>query len=177
MAIRPLTLDQVLDVERDIADVTRYLMLFGKIPGSTDSSGLTVKCYDTQAPGVVNQSYDVRMGGHAVNFRGAIDFGGHMSFAFYVDGNGDTLEQIQSWHERVVGTQSGNSAGYVDDYAVTATLCMFDSAGEEYCRYTIYRLYPTDIQAITLSSGGSQAVAVNVNCRFAYHATSTRTLL
>lgn len=174
---RPLALSQALGIVHDIADASRYSILFGSIPGAVDSRPLTVQCFQAEAPGIQNQMYTATVGGHTLNFRGRIEFGNQMTFAFYVDGNGDAMSILQNWHEQVVGTETGDSQGYIDDYSVDPTLSLFDTTGREYATYKIYRLYPINVAQIQLDGGNSSAMVCQVTCAFTYHESSTRQTL
>ena len=175
--VAPITLSEVLSIVNDVADASRYLLLLGSIPGSGESSSLSIKCFQAELPGIGNQAYDATMSGHTVNFRGRVVFTQTMSCAFYVDGNGDTLRRLQQWHENVAGTESGNSQGYVDDYAVDATLISFDTTGKEYNRYTVYRVYPDNVPPSNVDGGNSQAAMIQVSFKYCYHESTVRQLL
>lgn len=172
--VAPIKLSQVLSVVNDVADQSRYLLLLGSLPGTGDSTELSIKCFQAELPGISNQAYDATMSGHTVNFRGRTVFTQTFQAAFYVDGNADTLRRLQIWHEIVAGTESGNSEGYVDDYSVDAVLVQFDTTGREYNRYTIYRLYPDNLAPQNVDGSNSQAAMVNIACKYTFHTSTAR---
>ena len=169
---QPVRLSQVLAVP-DIMDINRYLLYFGSIPGGGDAQSLSLKCFSASMPQWTNQAYDVHLGGHNLNFRGKRDFSQQLAVGFYEDRTGDSLRRLRTWHEMVVGTESGNSAGYIDDYSVPCRLDTFDTAGAIVHTHDIFRCYPFSIQELNLDSQASAPMQVMVDFRFTWFKSNT----
>lgn len=171
MAAVPSTLDNVLALP-DILDAQRFLLIVGDIPGSSFDETFSFKVSSFSIPGTSNEAFDVNLGGGQLNFRGRRLYGTTLSLTMYEDSQGNTLRPLREWMERIAGSQSGNSEGYVDDYSVTAQLSQFDTTGKEVARYLIHRFYPNDIPEVSLSAESSQAMQINCSFRMTFFTSS-----
>ena len=169
----PIALNDVLGIP-DILDASRFLMLFGQVPGGgSDTRHLSIKAFNVTMPGVNSEAFEAVMGGRSVNFRGRRVYNNPVSLSFYEDSRMQTLTTLRTWMEYVVGTQSGNSVGYVDDYSVDASLIIFDTTGARVAQHTIYRVYPVDIGEVSLSSESSTSLQITAQFRFTYFLADT----
>jgi hypothetical protein len=171
MAVVPSTLDNVLALP-DILDAQRFLLIVGDIPGSAFDETLSFKVSAFSIPGTSNEAFDVNLGGGQLNFRGRRLYATTISLTMFEDSQGNTLRPLREWMERVAGSQSNNSQGYIDTYSVTAQLSQFDTTGREVARYLIHRFYPQDIPETSLSAESSQALQINCSFRMTYFTSS-----
>lgn len=169
---RPISLSDALSIP-DLLDQSRYTLYLGQIPGSGDSRDLTIKCFMATTPGMANEAFEAVLGGHQVNFRGRMLLNQTLTFSFYEDSRMNTLTKLRTWHEYVVGTESGNSQGYVDDYSVDAQLAVYDTVGLLVGNHIIYRLYPNDVPEIQQSGESSSAMQINASFKFTYMLANT----
>lgn len=151
----------------DTLDVIAYEMLFGNIPGGGNSKGLNLRSTDTNIPGISNESFTSTVHGHTRNFRGRPMFSGTWSTTFIETVDGFTLRTIRRWHERVAGVESGNSAGYLSQYSVTAKLIVYDTTGKKVNHYILEEVYPQDLPDVQLSGEASAAMKVPVTWKYA----------
>lgn len=172
----PITLQEVVALP-DILDQTRFTLDFGSIPGGGDSNGLLIKCINAVLPPSSNEAFDAFMGGHAVNYRGRKQPSTPLSIAFYEDSNAGTLTALRTWHEHIVGTVTGDSQGYLEDYSVTARLTVFDNTGNETMWHDIKQIYPMEIPEVTMSAESSTPVQVQVQFRYTSFESNTHTNL
>lgn len=164
---RPLEITDVLG-EPDILDLNRFLMVFPSIPGGGNSRNLAIRCFSASIPGISNEAFEAMMGGHTMNYRGRKIYNNPISLSFYEDVNMNTLRTLRGWHERVVGSQSGNSLGYIDDYSATGYLYSFDTTGAAAALHKLFRAFPAELPEITHSSESSTAVQIQASFRFTY---------
>lgn len=162
----PITMSEALSV-MDIADASRYLMLFGDIPIVGDGRDLSLRCTQAVMAGTSNEAYDVNMpGGHQLNFRGRRLYANTLSLTFAESMDARASEILRAWKEYVAGAESGNSGGYIDDYSITAELQVFDTVGAAYETMTFYRLYLQDIPEVSHSADSSTPVVKTATFRF-----------
>lgn len=150
----------------DVLDQVAYEMFFGNIPGSGDSKGLNLRSKDTNVPGFSNESFAVTLHGHTRNFRGRSTPSGTWSTNFVETSDGYTLATVRDWHERVVGSESGNSKGYLKEYSVTARLKLYDTTGKVVREATLLEVYPQEVGDTTISGESSAAVSISVTWKY-----------
>lgn len=174
--VQPLTMYDALSLP-DILDQSRYLIMFGIIPGSGDSRELSIACTACAWPGTSNEAYDVNLaGGFQLNFRGRRLHNTTMSLSFVVDGKAEVLHKLRSWKEFAAGSVSQNSQAYIANgpssgsggYSVTAQLYHFDTTGRVAVAHEIYRMYPQDIPEVSLTSDSSSPAIVTTTFRFTW---------
>lgn len=150
----------------DVLDVIAYEIIFGSIPGSGDSRGLTIRSKDTNIPGFSNEKFSVTLHGHTRHFRGRLTPSGTWSTTFVETVDGYTWRTLKSWHERVVGSRSGNSTGYLADYSADVRLLVYDTTGATVAIRTIRELFPQEVPEVALSGEASAAMNVPVTWSF-----------
>jgi len=151
----------------DTLDVIAYEMIFGTIPGSGDSRGLTLRSKDSNIPGFSNESFSSTLHGHTRNFRGRAIWPGTWSTNFVETVDGYMWNTVKAWHERVVGSESGNSTGYLRDYSVAAQLIVYDTAGAVVSRHILEDVFPQDVGDVQVSGEASAAMSVAVTWKYA----------
>lgn len=153
----------------DIISIDRFVMNFGAVPGTGNTLiPLSLKCIDAVIPGFGNQAFEVRVSGNQRNFRGQkmYQYIGQFTFVETVDLS--ALKTFRNWHEFVVGTNSGNSGGYIAQYAVNAVQQVYDTTGALADNATFYRMFPVEINDIQTNSSQSQAMMISAQMRFDY---------
>ena len=162
----PLTQTQMQALP-DVLTTDRFILNFGSIPITGDSYGaLSLKCVDVSMPGSQNARFDVPLGNVDRSFRGKKTYGRQFSAAFSETVDLSSLRKLRNWLEACAGTDSGNSQGYISDYAVTANLQVFDTTGAaaDYC--DIFRCFIFDLQDIGLEN--SQTQGMRATAQFSY---------
>ena len=153
----------------DILSTERFVLRFGTVPTYGDTFfALTLRCQDTQLPGVQDQSFQVMLQGHTRNFRGMRTYQHILSATIIEGADMAALTALRQWKEFVVGTDSGSSGGYIAMYSVTATLEIYDVMGNlaDFCN--IYRCYIHTIQDGQMSGTGSQPFMVSADFQYDY---------
>lgn len=150
----------------DVADVIAYEMNFGNIPGIGNSNGLTLRSKDTNIPGISNEAFTVTLHGHTRNFRGRAMWPGTWSTTFTETVDAYTMSTLRAWHERVVGSTSGNSQGYLAQYSVNAQLVVYDTTGAVMKRMIVEECFPQDIPDVQLSGEASAAMSYPITWRY-----------
>lgn len=161
----PLTLSRV-STTTDIMDQGRFLVLFGSVPGSSDTDGLTIRCFNAVIPGMSTEVMEVPMHGYTLRFRGRRIHTSPATFAFWENSQMDTYDVMYNWLEDVVGIESGNSNGYLADYSVQTQISKFDTAGVEAKRFTLDNTFPQEITDLNLSDESSTPLQVQVQLSY-----------
>ena len=127
----------------DIIGSDRFVFNFGAVPGTGNTLvPLSLKCLDAIIPGFSNERFEVRIGAQGRSFRGQKRYSYIAQLAFIESVDFSTFSTLRNWHEFVVGTNSGNSGGYISQYAVTTTMQMYDTTGSLADVATLYRMLP-----------------------------------
>lgn len=150
----------------DVMDVIAYEIIFGSIPGGTNSRGLTLRSKDANIPGISNEKFSVTLHGHTRHFRGRATPSGTWATTFVETVDMYTWRTLWRWHQRVVGLRSGNSEGYLADYSVTAQLNVYDTTGAKSYSGLIYELFPQEVPDVQVSGEASAAMNVPVTWSF-----------
>jgi hypothetical protein len=146
----------------DIMDQQNFVLYLNSIPNWGDTSGLTLKCLNASLPGVGMEKMPVPLHGHELNFRGRKTFPRTLSVSYYEDSNFDTHKALRSWNEFTVGTISGNSQGYKNEYAVDGFLDTEDTTGKVVSRYTFVNMMIEDISDTQVDGSSSAPMIVAV---------------
>lgn len=146
----------------DILDQTGFKLIMGAVPLAGITDALTYKCQNVSIPGFGNEAFEAMMHGHVTRHRGRKTYPRSLSATFYEEANFSTLNQLRAWHEFVVGSESGNSGGYRDEYSVDAYLLVYDTTGKEVARHTMEYFFPQDISDTQLDGSSSNAVSISV---------------
>ncbi|MDE1905570.1 MAG: hypothetical protein KGH75_03860 [Rhodospirillales bacterium] len=166
-----LTQSQVQSLP-DVIATDRFTINFGSIPTFGDTSTtLLLKCIDVAIPGTDTQKFDVPLGNVTRTFRGKKLWSGganQMALAFIETVDMTSLQALRQWLEYIVGTNSGNSQGYISSYAVTPIIQVYDTTGSISDTITLYRCYPNAIQDVPLSTQGTQQMLVQAQFSFDY---------
>lgn len=89
-----------------------------------------------------------------------------LTFAETVDMT--THNALRSWFEYVAGTNSNNSQGYVDSYAVTASIYTFDTTGAQADLANFMRIRPIAMPNTQMNGETTQAMQTSCTFRFDY---------
>lgn len=154
----------------DILASDRFVMNFGSVPGGAGNTltSLSLKCIDSVIPGFSNERFEVRIGAQGRAFRGQKRYTYQAQLTFLETVDLSTLDTLRNWAEFVVGTNSGNSGGYINQYAVTATMQTYDTTGALADSAKFFRMFPVDIQDIPMTVNTTQAMMVQGLFSFDY---------
>jgi hypothetical protein len=153
----------------DVLASDRFIINFGSIPGYGDtSSDLTLKCMDVQISGNSNERFEVPLGNVVRSFRGKKNYSRTLACTFAETVDLTTLAALRQWLEQVVGTDSGNSQGYINDYSVTAQIQVFDTTGAVADNVSVFRCFIIDLQDHNMQTQSSQAVTLNATFSYDY---------
>lgn len=153
----------------DVLSTDRFTVNFGVIPTFGDTSNtLLLKCMDVTIIGTANQRFTVPLATANRSFRGRKEFGAGNTFqcTFVETVDMSSLAALRQWLEYVVGTNSGNSQGYISSYAVSPIVTTYDTTGSIADSFTINRCFPESIQDVPLST--QQTGPVQVNATFSF---------
>lgn len=154
----------------DAADQVAFELLFGQIPGVSNSRPLTIACQNVQIVGTSNEAYSVVLHGHNRNFRGRRMNATQMTATFVETSGHEVQERLLRWKEFVAGFESGNSQGYLRDYSVLAQVISYDTTGKVAMRRNVEEVFIQDIPEITHdgSTSASMPITATFKCSRAY---------
>jgi hypothetical protein len=162
----------------DVLASDRFTINFGSIPGYGDTyNNLTLKCLDCVIAGTGNEHFQVPLGNVMRNFRGKKMYQRQMSVTFAETVDASTVAALRQWNEQVVGTNSGNSQGYIASYAVTAVVSVYDTTGAVADTATFYNCFIADMQDYNLDTSTSQPVRVQALFVYDYVVYGNTTIL
>ena len=152
----------------DGLDAQPFWLELGAIPliGQAENRRLGIKLQTCQWPGTSNEAFEVAAHGHVVKVRGRRVYERTSSSTYFEDSQMRTKKVWETWHEGVVGTESGNSFDYKPGYSVTAKLSKYDTVGKEIDTCFFEGYFPTEISSIDLDGTSSQLVQVNITCSY-----------
>lgn len=166
-----------VDTVPDILDQVNFALIFGALPGVGNSTDLTLKCSQTNEPGVGNDAYEATMHGFTLSYSGRKTWPRTLSVTFYEDQNFSTLTKLRTWMEYGRGSESNNSQGYKADYSVTAKLITYDSTGKAINSTLFINMFPQDLPDTTRDGTSSGAVTVQATFKYDRAEPSTIELL
>ena len=128
-----------------------------------------IKCLDAYIPGSSNERFVVPFFNVNRTFRGRKNFmQNQMQISFVETVDMTSSAAIRQWLEYIVGTNTGNSQGYISSYAVTPTISVYDTTGSVSDTIQLYRCYPDDLQAVALSTATTQQMLIQATFSFDY---------
>lgn len=146
-----------------------YTLVFGSIPGSSDSRRLTLQCKTFQMPAFTNEKVEVMLAGYQKRQSGTNTNTGSISSTFLETKDMAVLSLLRTWMQNARGTYTNSSIGYSDTYTRTGELTVFDSTGAVSTTCKIFKMWPSEISEIALdSSNPAQAVEVSVTWSYDY---------
>lgn len=159
-----VTLTEVLGIPDPMLN-DNFELTFTKIPGGGDGRKMRLQCRSGVKPGMSVQEVEVELFGHKVKHVGRKTFSGSMSVGFIESYEGRIVEGLENWAEVCRGTDT-QSGAFKKDYAVTATLTIFDQTGAEALVYEIYNVWPTEVPEYSFDGAGGSAIQADAT--FAY---------
>jgi len=146
--------------QADLLDQVGFLLDLGVIPGVGGSEHLSIKCLNCPLPGMGQEDMKVVLHGHQIGFRGRRNNPGTVSPTFYEDSRMLTLDALRGWLEYTAGSESGNSQGYKNQYAVDANLIVYDTTGKAVRAHIIEGMRIQDVPDVTFDGGSSAPIQV-----------------
>ena len=162
-----VTLDEINE-QTDAMDSEHFQMLFGSIPGSSDTRPLSINCQTAVIPGITVEPIEVALHGHTVRFRGKQTFSGTFSIGFVENSAYEIQRRLRAWKESVVGTNTATSQGYKNQYAVTCELQVFDTTGVVADQLKIFGVFPSEVPEVQLDGQSSQVMLIQPTFSFDY---------
>jgi hypothetical protein len=151
----------------DIMAASDFEFILGTIPGGTSDRDMVVKCQQVSYPGMGQEAFEVPLHGHVMYFRGRKTFPRNLSVTYLEDRTMDTTNQLESWFEYIVGTNSGTSAGYKRSYALDGPrLITYDTTGRAVKSVVFYGLQPQDKPDVQYD--GSSSAVYTISATFVY---------
>lgn len=166
MATRINYTQETLGNLTDVLTNDAFVLQFARIPnGYGTPQDLRLRCKSVSLPDMSNEAIAVDLHSFQMNFRGRKRNGsGDVNVTFVEFKDAKVSTALRGWHEYVVGTQSGNSAGYKKDYSTTCVLTVFDTVGAPALEFTIYNMFITMFPELQLDS--SAQAAMEHSCTF-----------
>lgn len=152
----------------DVLSAEHFAFNLADVPGFGDGYPLLIKCIDANIPGFSNEAYEVPLHGMVRNFRGRRMYPRSLAVSFIEDTTLGTLSALRGWMEQIVGTQSNTSVGGVADYGVTATLTIFDQAGNTVDEIQFINTFLQDVPDIQVTGESSALLRVTATFRYDY---------
>lgn len=144
-----------------------FTLMFGSIPGESDTRRLMLQCQSAQEPEETNEAITTMLAGFQKRQSGTNTNQGTFQVTFLETVDLAVLSRIRTWKQYCRGTATGSSVGYSQDYTRTAELTVFDTTGAEAKKVTIYKCFPSNIDAISYDSSNSAAPVI-VTVTFTY---------
>ena len=153
----------------DVLASDRFVLNFGNVPGYGDSYNvLSFKAMDVAIPGIQNEHFGVPIGPTYRSFSGRRNYIRTMACTFTETVDLSTLKCLRAWLENVRNTDSGNSNGYINSYAIVPTISVYDTAGNIADSIQLYRCFIIDLADHNMSTQGAQAVQVQAQFSYDY---------
>lgn len=152
----------------DMLSADRFVLLFSNIPNTKNNpfTDFSIKVLQGSIPGVNQEDFQVSIASFVRNFRGRKIFDNNVNFSMAETVDFTTHNTLRAWHEYIAGTESGNSGGYSDDYAVTATIYTFDTTGLQVDAANFYKIRPVSLPDTLLSNDNTSPMMTS--CNFAF---------
>ena len=144
-----------------------FVLMFGSIPGESDTKRLMLQCKTAPIPAETVESLEGQIAGYKKHQSGIRTWSGTLSVSFLETKDMAVLKRLRTWQQFCRGTQTGISVGYSEDYTRTGEVTVFDSTGKVATTCKIYKMFPTEIPEVSLDSSGS-AAAVEVSVTFSF---------
>jgi len=120
-------------------------------------------------PGTSNERFVVPLANVNRTFRGRKNFmQNQMQISFVETTDMSSSAALRQWLEYIVGTNTGNSQGYIASYAVTPTINVYDTTGSIADTIQLFRCYPDDLQPVSLSTTTTQQMLIQATFSFDY---------
>jgi len=121
-----------------------WSMIFGTIPGSSDTRQMTYKCVSTVIPGSNLEQVGLEAHGLKLNFAGRRTWSGQWEATFFETRDAGTRTALVNWQE-FSRSWVNNSGSYKSEYATKAALQLFDDRPLVVREIEIYGVYPMTV--------------------------------
>ncbi len=150
----------------DVLSGDAFELLRGVLPGVGDSTDLTLKCQQATIAGSSNETMEVALHGHVLKFRGRAMSPRSLSVTFIEFGNMIAYKKLRGWGEFIAGSETNTSAGYKNEYSITAALIMYDTTGRVAGTQWFEKFFLSELSDISLD--GTNSAPVSINATFSY---------
>lgn len=162
-----ITLSQIESLP-DVLSSEHFTLQFGEIPNVGDGLQLMLKYIDCNIPGFSTEAFDVMLHGVQRGFRGRRMYPRSLACSFVEDSTMDTLNTLRQWMEQIVGTDSNTSVGGILDYAVPATLTIFDQAGNDIDSMNFINCFVQDVPDVQVTGESSTLMRITATFKYDY---------
>lgn len=162
-----ITLDEITD-QTDIMDSTHFRLLFGNVPGSGDSRPLTILCQTASIAGITIEPMEVGLHAHTVRFRGKQTVNPTLAVGFVESSGYEVQRRLRRWKEFTVGTNTGTSSGFKNQYAISPQLEIMDVTGNVVDIIKYHNLWITELPEVQLDGQSSTPMLLQTTFTFDY---------
>lgn len=162
-----VTLTEVLGINDPMLN-DNFELVFPNIPGGGDGRQLRLQCRSGVKPGMSIQEVEVELFGHKVKHAARKTFSGNMSVGFVESYEGRIVDSLENWAETIRGTDT-QSGTFKSQYAVTATLVIFDQTGAPALTYEIYNVWPTEVPEYSFDGSGGSVIQADATFAYDYY--------
>jgi hypothetical protein len=146
-----------------------FLVVFGSIPGSSDTKPLTLLCNKCSFPRESLGRIETRIAGFIKRQAGMQENDGTWTLTFVETIDMAVLSRLRTWKEQCRGKRSGVSVGYSEDYSTSVEVTIFDSTGAKADSGKYYKVFPIEIPEVNFDSTQTgQAIEVAVQFSYDY---------
>jgi hypothetical protein len=142
----------------------RFALLVTPPAGSSGDTtqGLTLRCMNAAMGGTSIEQILVSLNGFNTHFRGRRMYPFVLAVAYQETNDGFATTALREWVEYIVGADSGNGVSK-KDYAVSATLQVFNEQGNVAIEATFENLWILDVQDVQVSGQAAQQYLVQAS--------------
>ena len=160
-------LDEVLNIGDPMLN-DNFDLVFASIPGGGNNRAMRIHCKSGIKPGMSVQQAEVELFGHKTVHAARKTVSNSMSISFHESYDAEMNITLENWSEmcRSTDTQSGN---FKRDYAVTATLTIYDQTGAPVVEYEIFNCWPTEVPDAQFDGAGGTAMTVDATFAYDYY--------
>ncbi len=160
---KPALLDILSIADPMLSD--NFELIFGSIPGSSDTQPFRIQCRTASKPGMTLEQVTYDLFGHTVEFAGRLTYSHTMSVEYVENYQGSITRALEKWQELIRSHRSQHGS-FKADYTVTADLNIYDQTGELSLNYRVFNMWPTEVPELAFD--GSSATALSVGATFSY---------
>lgn len=156
-------LQEVLSTQ-DPLQTWNWDIIFSALPGSPDARALTYKAVSTQIPNSALEQVPLEAHGVKLNFAGKRIWSQQWECTFFESRDASTRDRFVRWHEMARSWQN-NSGSYKSEYAITASLQLYDDRPLVVRNLEMIGLFPLEVTTTTLDQTSS---VIQYSVNFSY---------
>jgi hypothetical protein len=160
-----ITFNQVNSLP-DAIDTSAFELLLGNLPNAGSSFDLTLSCLTASIPGFQNEVWENNLHGHVTKFRGRKMYTRTLAVTYREVADLRNYIALKAWDEYIVGTESGSSSGYKNQYSIDATLLVYDVTGSVAGTFKMENFFPQEVGDVQLDGQSSQGMELSATFSF-----------